>query len=132
MTNIGMTGTKLQRIIGLTLRSGVIAASATGILGGVLFLATHGGQLVSFHVFEGTQSPYSSPAKIVQAALKSHSGDRPLRGLAIAQLGIMMLLLTPIIRVAFSIVGFAIERDRIYVVITSIVLATLIASLLLR
>jgi uncharacterized membrane protein len=54
------------------------------------------------------------------------------RGLAIAQVGIICLLLTPIIRVALSIIGFAMERDRVYVVITSVVLGTLICSMLLH
>jgi uncharacterized membrane protein len=39
-----------------------------------------------------------------------------------------LLLATPVIRVAFSIIGFAIERDRTYVAITSVVLATLLVS----
>jgi uncharacterized membrane protein len=127
-----MTDTKLERIISVTLRSGVLAASTVGILGGALFLTMHGTQPVSFHVFKGTQSPYASPDKVIRRALEFHSGDQQSHELAIVQLGIMMLLLTPIIRVAFSVVGFAIERDGIYVVITTIVLAILTASLLLH
>jgi len=45
---------------------------------------------------------------------------------AIIQFGLLLLIATPIARVAFSLVGFALERDRSYVVITSIVLAVLI------
>jgi uncharacterized membrane protein len=44
----------------------------------------------------------------------------------------MILLLTPILRVAFSVIGFAMESDRLYVAITCIVLATLMGSLLLH
>jgi uncharacterized membrane protein len=122
--------TKLQRLIGTTLRSGVIAASLTGIVGGAIFLAAHGGQPVTFHSFEGTNTAYASPQQIVRQALAPIAvGDR---GLAIAQLGIIMLLLTPIIRVAFSVLGFAMENDRLYVAITCIVLATLMGSLLLH
>jgi uncharacterized membrane protein len=46
------------------------------------------------------------------------------------QLGLLLLIATPIARVAFSIVGFSIERDRLYVVFTVIVLAILLYSLL--
>ncbi len=46
------------------------------------------------------------------------------------QLGLLLLIATPIARVAFSVVGFAIERDRMYVVFTLIVLAILLYSLL--
>jgi uncharacterized membrane protein len=43
---------------------------------------------------------------------------------------LLFLIATPIVRVAFSIVGFAMERDRMYVVFTLIVLAILLYSLL--
>jgi uncharacterized membrane protein len=122
--------TKLQRLIGATLRSGVMAASLTGIVGGAMFLAVHGGQQVTFHSFEGANTAYASPGQIVRQALVPVGNEN--RGLAIAQLGIMILLLTPIIRVAFSVLGFARENDRIYVAITCIVLATLVGSLLLH
>jgi uncharacterized membrane protein len=122
--------TKLQHLIGATLRSGVIVASLTGIVGGTIFLTVHGGQPVTFHSFEGAKTAYASPLHIVRQALApAAAGDR---GLAIAQLGIIMLLLTPIIRVAFSVIGFAMENDRLYVAITCVVLATLIGSLLLH
>jgi uncharacterized membrane protein len=52
------------------------------------------------------------------------------RGRGLIQLGLLFLIATPIARVAFSIVGFAIERDRMYVVFTLIVLAILLYSLL--
>jgi uncharacterized membrane protein len=122
--------TKLQHLIGATLRSGVIAASLTGIVGGATFLAVHSGQQVTFHSFEGANHAYASPRQIVRQALAPiGTADR---GLAIAQLGIIILLLTPIIRVVFSVIGFAMENDRLYVAITCIVLATLMGSLLLH
>jgi uncharacterized membrane protein len=130
MNAIPANDTKLQRLIGATLRSGVIAASLTGILGGAIFLAAHSGQQVAFHSFEGANTAYASPRQIVRLAL-SPIGHADW-GLAIAQLGIMILLLTPIIRVAFSVLGFAMENDRLYVAITCVVLATLMGSLLLH
>ena len=51
-----------------------------------------------------------------------------LRPQAIAQLGLLVLVATPIIRVATSLVAFALERDRLYVLLTTIVLAILLAS----
>jgi len=51
--------------------------------------------------------------------------------LAIAQLGLLVLLATPIARVAVSVVAFALERDRIYTAITLAVLAILLASVFL-
>ena len=51
-----------------------------------------------------------------------------LRGQAIMALGLLILIITPVLRVAISIVAFAIQHDRIYVAITSLVLALLILS----
>jgi uncharacterized membrane protein len=57
-------------------------------------------------------------------------GLRSLRPQAIAQLGLLTLILTPMTRVAASLVLFAVERDRTYVLISTIVLVILVAGLL--
>jgi uncharacterized membrane protein len=54
-----------------------------------------------------------------------------LQPLAIAQLGLMVLLATPVSRVAISVVGFALEGDRLYAAITLLVLAILLGSIFL-
>ncbi|MGH2509954.1 MAG: DUF1634 domain-containing protein [Ktedonobacteraceae bacterium] len=46
-------------------------------------------------------------------------------------LGLLLLLATPVIRVAASIVAFGLEHDRRYVIITTIVLAILCLSFLI-
>ena len=48
---------------------------------------------------------------------------------AIAQLGLVTLLATPVARVAASVVGFALERDRLYAAVTLAVLAILLTSI---
>ena len=48
----------------------------------------------------------------------------------IIQLGVLLLLATPIVRVALSIFGFALQRDRLYTIITIIVFVVLMYSLL--
>jgi uncharacterized membrane protein len=50
---------------------------------------------------------------------------------AIVQLGLLLLIATPVARVAFTLVAFALQRDRTYVCITTIVLALLLYGLLL-
>jgi uncharacterized membrane protein len=52
-----------------------------------------------------------------------------LRGRGIIQLGLLLLIATPVARVAFSIFGFAAEGDRMYVAFTLIVLTVLLYSL---
>ena len=51
------------------------------------------------------------------------------RSAALIQLGLLLLIATPIARVALAAVAFATQRDRTYVIITLIVLAVLAASL---
>jgi uncharacterized membrane protein len=58
------------------------------------------------------------------------SGAFAFRARSIIQLGVLLLLATPIARVAFSVAGFALERDRLYVIITFVVLAILLYSLI--
>lgn len=123
---------QLQRIIGLTLRTGVLIAVVIGVFGGTIFLVSHCSDPVSFQKFVGTKSLFASPLNTARQALHLGTQNTENRGLAIAQIGIICLLLTPIIRVALSIVGFALERDGIYVAITAIVLATLTCSMLLH
>ena len=60
---------------------------------------------------------------IVRDAGRLHS-----RG--IIQLGILLLIATPIARVAFAVFAFAAERDKMYVVFTLIVLTILMYSLI--
>ncbi len=52
-----------------------------------------------------------------------------LRPIAIAQLGLLVLVATPVVRVLASVVGFALEGDRLYSAITLGVLAILLVSL---
>jgi uncharacterized membrane protein len=129
MKSIPLDQTNLQRLISITLRTGVTVAAGIGIVGGLLYLTTQGGQQVNFHAFGGDRSPYAS---LVGVAGTLDGGNHAERGLAIVQVGIAVLLLTPILRVALSIVGFAMEKDRMYVLITSVVLVTLMVSVLLH
>ena len=57
------------------------------------------------------------------------AGLAALRPVAIAQAGLVVLIATPVVRVATSIVGFALEGDRLYTGITTAVLAILLLSL---
>jgi len=57
-------------------------------------------------------------------------GLAALRPVAIVQVGLIALVATPVIRVAASIVAFAMEGDRLYVVLTVAVLGILLSSLL--
>jgi uncharacterized membrane protein len=114
---------RVEQIIGNLLRAGVIIAAAICLAGGVLYLVSYGHQPVNYHAFRSEPSDLRSVPGIFADAFALHS-----RGLM--QLGLLLLILTPVVRVAFSIFAFALEHDRMYVVITSIVLGLLIFSLM--
>ena len=118
---INWSDQRLEIVISVLLRTGVIIAAAVVLLGGICFLSKHGDEQPDYHAFHATPPVYRSVSGIVHNVGAS---DCP----AIIQLGLLLLILTPIARVAFSLVGFALERDGTYVALTSIVLAILIYS----
>ncbi len=56
---------------------------------------------------------------------------REFKGQGFILLGLLVLLLTPVLRVAVSIVAFAIQKDRVFMAITMIVLGILVLSFFL-
>ena len=105
------------------LRAGVLLSAAIVAIGAVIFLLRHGLEQPAYHVFHGEPTPLRSIGGILGAT-------RQLRGRGIVQLGLLLLIATPIARVLFSVVGFARQRDWLYVAITLVVLALLAFSLL--
>jgi uncharacterized membrane protein len=91
-------------------------------IGGVLYLTQHGLEQVDYHVFRGEPVELRRVGGIVRGAIGLHAR-------AVVQLGLVLLIATPVARVAMSLVAFALQRDRVYIVVTSIVLALLIFSL---
>jgi uncharacterized membrane protein len=114
---------RLENIIGNLLRCGVLAAALIVLAGGVLFLAQHGGAHADYSQFQSEPENLRTLGGIFQTAF--HGDPR-----GIMQLGLLLLIATPIARVLFSVLGFALERDPLYVVLTLIVFAILMYSLL--
>lgn len=118
-----MDDRRLEIIIGQLLRAGVLLAAATVFAGGVLYLVQHHADTVNYRTFAaGTPSTRSVPG-IVQSA--SHGQSE-----AIIQVGLLLLILTPVARVGIAIVGFFLEDDRMYAVVSLIVLVILLFSLM--
>src|SRR5258708_5212133 len=113
----------LERMIGNLLRAGVVISAIVVLTGAVIWLAEHGTEHADYSVFRGRSDGLTSVPAILRAALELHS-------LGIIQFGLLLLVLTPIMRVIFSAVGFAAERDWLYLAITISVLALLLFSLL--
>lgn len=117
------TDTSIERMVSVLLRTGVVISGLVVFSGGVYYLARHGNEIADHRTFHGEPSIDRIVGQIVAGALA-------LRARSIIQLGLLLLIATPIARVAFSLVAFALERDRTYVVITAIVLAILLYSLI--
>ena len=116
------TDEQVDQILGNLLRVGVVVATVVAVIGGVLFLAKHGLEPARGRVFQGEPPELRSVGAILRGALA-------LRPDAVVQLGLLLLVATPVARVAMSLVAFILQRDRVYIVVTSIVLALLIFSL---
>jgi len=119
----GWDDQRIELIIGILLRSGVLLSASVVALGGVIYLVRHGHAIASYHVFHGDASPLRSVGGIVLGVMQRS-------GRAIIQLGLLLLIGTPIARVVFSALAFARERDYLYVAFTLTVLAVLLYSLL--
>jgi len=117
------TDKRMDIIIGNLLRAGVLLSAFVVLCGAVLYLARHGHSHTDYRAFRSQPSDLRSVGKILHDALA-------LRGRGIIQLGLLLLIATPVARVAFSIFGFAEEHDRLYVIVTSIVLVVLAYSLI--
>jgi uncharacterized membrane protein len=122
-TTRNWTDKTIEEIVGNLLRVGVSLSAFVVSMGAVIYLARHGREPANYRVFHGEPSDLRSLSGIVRDAF--HLRDR-----GIIQLGLLLLIATPVARVAFSIWGFAEEHDRLYMIFTGIVLIVLLYSLL--
>jgi uncharacterized membrane protein len=113
----------LEYRVAVLLRTGAALSTAVVLVGGLLFLSRHSHQLLEYHVFRGEPRALRSPVGIVREVLRPS-------GRAIIDLGLLLLILTPVSRVAFTLIAFIRARDRLYTAVTAFVLAVLLFSLL--
>ncbi|MBV8816972.1 MAG: DUF1634 domain-containing protein [Acidobacteriaceae bacterium] len=115
---------EVEQIIGNLLRAGVILAALIVAVGGSVFLYRHAHEIPEHSVFRGEPKTLDTLGGVFSRATLETG-----RGLIMA--GLLVLILTPIARVAFSLAAFALQRDWLYFGITGIVLALLLYSLFL-
>jgi len=111
----------IETILGNLLRIGVIIAGSVVIIGAVLFLVRHGLEIPSYHIFKPDSFNFSDFRDLFKGIIT-------FRSVSIMELGILLLIATPILRVLFSVFAFAYEKDYMYVVFTVIVFIILIFS----
>jgi uncharacterized membrane protein len=123
MTAPRMTDQRLETFIGNLLRAGVLLAATVVAVGGVIYLVQHHSDAVSYKTFHGEGRELRTLTGIWISALHFKSE-------ALIQLGLLLLIATPIARVLLAAVGFYMERDRLYVAVSLTVLAILAFSLM--
>jgi len=123
MNHRDWTDRRIENIVGNLLRAGVLTSAALVATGALIFLVRHGGAMANFRMFHGEPSDYRTVRGIL-------SDSFALQGRGIIQLGLLLLIATPVARVAFTIFGFAEENDRLYMAVASFVLLILLYSLL--
>ena len=113
--------TDLETVIGYLLRYGVLSASLVVIAGGVVYLIRHGHELPAYRQFMGEPDKMRQPRLMLEAVMRGEG--RPL-----IQLGLLILIATPIARIAFSVIGYLLEKDYLYAVLTVIVLLVILLN----
>jgi uncharacterized membrane protein len=113
---------EMDRIMAILLRSGVLIAAAIVLVGGIIFVTRHS-QITDYRTFQGEPAELRTISGILQLAREGH-------GRGLIQLGLLLLIATPVARVLFSVLAFARQKDWTYVAVTLIVLALLTYSLL--
>jgi uncharacterized membrane protein len=114
---------KVDQIVGGLLQFGVFLAAFVIFVGGLLYLFRFAHAPVNYRSFHGEAYELRSFHPILRAAL--HLESR-----AVIQFGLLLLIATPVARVLFSVIAFALEHDRTYIVVTLVVLGILLYSLL--
>ena len=109
---------RMEKLIGVVLLTGVLASAAIVLFGGVLYMWRHGSTPVHYRIFRGEPSDLRSLAGIWNDF--EHGSGR-----GAIQLGLMLLVGIQVIRVALTGVLFLLNRDKVFVVITFLVLALL-------
>jgi len=108
----------LEQRLGMLLRGGVLLSASVTLIGGIMYVASHGNVPVSYHTFTGEPASLRTVGGVIAGVLQGDS-------ISIIQFGVLLLIATPIARVLFSVIGFARERDWMYVACSLLVLALL-------
>jgi uncharacterized membrane protein len=108
--------------MGTLLITGVIISGALILFGGVYYLTQSGFSKPEFHSFNSEPSGLRSIRQIFNGFIHFDS-------LSIIQMGLLLLIATPVARVAFAVIAFLFEKDYLYVIISIIVLSILIYSI---
>ena len=122
MSGKSVMDTKMDLVLSLVLRTGLAIAIGMILMGGILYFRGNGTIGIEERVFQGV--PYQTGAAELVSSLWRRDGQ------AWIYLGLILLVATPVVRVAFCALLFLLEKDWIYVAASLLVLAILLYSLI--
>lgn len=114
---------RLEALIAGVLRTGVIISGSLVVAGAILFLVRHGAEHPAYQIFKPDVINFLDFRNLIEGVLA-------FRSVSIMELGILLLIATPVLRVLLSLFIFAWQKDLLYVLITAIVLVVLLVSFL--
>jgi len=118
-----VTEREFDLVVGRLLQVGVLLAAAVVCVGIPYYLTTHAGAVADFRVFTPQPEHLRHVGSILAGVGRLDAGS-------IVQLGVLLLVLTPIARVLFTFIAFVVQRDRAFVLLSGIVLALLLFGLI--
>jgi|SRR6185503_6818251 len=113
----------MQQLLGHVLRTGTMVSITVVFIGGAFFIYRHGQSIPDYHKWNGIPN-------FIRTASGIFHGIGALKGQAMIQLGIVLLIATPILRIVFSTIGFVLEKDYMYIGISLLVLGIIFFSML--
>jgi Predicted membrane protein len=119
----GFDDRRMEVMMGRLLQVGVGLASVVVLAGAAIYLISRHGQLADYRVFVSEPEALRDPGQLRTQIVH---GD----GAALIQLGVLLLIATPVARVIFAVVAFLVERDWLYVAISLFVLVVLTFGLI--
>jgi uncharacterized membrane protein len=114
---------RFEEFVGNLLRGGVLLSATLVLIGAAVYLARNGDAAPHYHAFRGEPVELRMVTGIVRRSLD-------LSGRGLIQLGLLLLIATPVARVVVAWAEFLRQRDWVFVVIASIILAVLAYSLM--
>jgi uncharacterized membrane protein len=112
----------IEKTMSNLLRYGVLASALIVTTGAFFYLSKHGNEIPRYKQFIGEPKRFIELKEIFITVLQG-------KGRSIIQLGALVLIATPIARIIFSIVGYILQRDYLYIIITMIVFLVILYGL---
>jgi uncharacterized membrane protein len=112
---------EMELSVSRMLRVGVTTAAIVVLVGAVLYLWRAHGIEPDYQQFHGIPGAADKISPVLRGVAHLESDS-------IIRLGILLLIATPILRVAFCLYSFARQKDKIYVLVSGVVLAVLLYS----